>query len=249
MEYISNTQLNGPDILKLFIENGLHTFGNVRINWSQDVVCVCLVTFLNGRNTLLISKNTVFLHAEYKIIRYLKENIQGIRFVKIFCSFSPCSKIGYDCCSLIGKIKEDLKTLHERNRGDGVRSLTFVFSQLYEIARPSCRNRGCFKWGQNGHIRPQESDDSLNNLRSLGRGIRSFEMGDWKVLIGLLALWDTYRCGVPTRMRISFLESFLYGEYGHWRRLEDEHLKRDFQELIASNSHIDAGPINTEHPD
>lgn len=75
-------------------------------------------------------------------------------------------------------------------------------------------------------------------------------MGDWQELIWLLACWDNYcRSGVPTGEQILFLEWFLYGEYGRWRRLEDENLKRDFQELIASNSHIGAGPINTEHPD
>lgn len=227
MEYIGNTQLCGAEILKIFVENGLHTVGNMRVNWSKPVVCVCLVTFMNWRKALLIRQSTPFFHAEHGIIEFLRINIPRIRFVKIFCNYSPCSKPGYECCNLIGKIKEDLKT-QERIRGDGVRvSLTFAFSHLFNIARPSCWKRGCFETGRNEHIRPQENDTSLSNLCSFGPSIRSFEMADWVALIELLALSDTKR-GVET----GILTSFRFGEkYGFWRDLEDAELKRDFQIL------------------
>ena len=256
MEYIGNTQLCGAEILKIFVENGLHTVGNMRVNWSKHVVCVCIVTFLNWTNALFIGQSTGSHHAEYGVINYLRINILRIRSVKIFCNFSPCSKPGHECCNLIGKIKEDLET-QQRSRGDtdGVRSLTFIFSQLYDIARPSCRNRGCFEWGPNRHRRPQENAKSLNNLRSLGHGIRSFEMDDWKVLIELLALWDTCRCGVPTGIQISFLTSFFFGECGYWRCVEDANLKKDFHTFMQSNSYtqnqtnlLGAPLIITDHP-
>lgn len=245
MEYHYNTDLNGAEILKIFVGSGLHTVRNTRVNWPQDDVCVtvCLVTFLKaGRKALLIKQNRRYIqggtwksfHAEHDIIEFLGYHIDRIRYVQIFCNFSPCSKPGHECCNSIRKIKEDLKT--RGKQWGGARSLTFVFSHLYKIERPSCRGNGCFEPGPNRHSRPQENARSLNNLRSLGRDIRSFKMGDWVALIGLLARWDNCRCGVPTHIQTSFLESFLYGEYGHWRRLEDEHQKRDFKELLASNS-------------
>ena len=143
MEYISNTQLNGAEILKLFVESGLHTVGNTRVNWPQDVFCVavCLVTFLKaGRKALLIKQNILGIcetlnrpfsfHAERDIIGYLGYNIDRIRHVKIFCNFSPCSKPGHECCNSIRKIKEDLKT--RGKKWGGARSLTFVFFSLVQ---------------------------------------------------------------------------------------------------------------------
>lgn len=154
MECIINPQLCGEDILKLcgadilkiFIENGLHT-RNVKVNWLKDVVCVCRMTFLNWRKALLISKNTGSFHAEYRITRYLRENIQWIRCVEIFCSYSPCSKLGYECCDLIGKINEDLET-QKRSRGDadGRRSLTFVFFSTVQ----HCETISCMEVASRG---------------------------------------------------------------------------------------------------
>ncbi|XP_041457445.1 uncharacterized protein LOC121409601 [Lytechinus variegatus] len=241
MEVNSNTKLNGECILRLFIESGLHPrFGNAF--WPKAAVCVCLVTFFGGRKTLLLRQCSPHHHAEHGVIEYLRRVYHGRVFsVKIYCNYSPCSKPGFECCSRIFKMKEDLmRNFDERmgayRFGDSF-SFEFIFAQIYNIARPSCWRRRCFlQMGPYVHSQPEPNDRSVGILCSFGPNMRSFQGADWEGLIDLLATWDM-RCGIShVHICFPYLMSIRFGEYGNWRDIEDAKVRTDFEILKRNYS-------------
>lgn len=222
MEISSNTEMNGQEILEMYIESGLHAVGNTRIQWKDSAMCVSIMTLVGGAKTLLIHKSSAKHHAEHGVITFVEENMKKISSVKILSKYSPCSNSGVHCCTKIREIKEKLMN------GDGKEiNFELVFAALYKINRPSCLKRGCFKGNVGGHYPTEENGGNFKNLVSLGSSIRSFETGDWAELIELLALWDASR-GVAG----AGLAATRFGDkYGHWRDFEDAELKRDFEIL------------------